>query len=60
MNKILYVCDRKACTPCVNHDCMLTSNIEHAVNFELVHGTYIETPSVVEDMIMRKEETPNE
>lgn len=37
---VLYLCDRKACAVCNNPDCQHTSNIDHAKNFEHVHGSY--------------------
>lgn len=33
-NKILYLCDRKACSNCSYPECKHTTNICHAVNFE--------------------------
>ena len=41
--KVFYLCDRQACENCGCSDCQLTSNIEHARNFEKdENGNYIE------------------
>lgn len=42
---VLYVCDKKACvTGCLNAECRYTTEIAHAINFELWYpgGCYIE------------------
>lgn len=43
-NKVLYICDRKACSGgCHNDACFWTSDIEHAKNFKLMpNGTFAE------------------
>ena len=41
--KVVYVCDRMACDGCKDNGfCNHTSNIEHAANFELDNGVYVE------------------
>lgn len=41
--RVLYLCDRRSCQKC-NPDCFLTSDIRHAVNFELnQRGHFTET-----------------
>lgn len=39
---VAYICDNKACDNCTNDDCMHTTKIEHAWNFEYKDGKYIE------------------
>lgn len=34
--KVAYLCDKKECEACNNHDCMHTCNIEHATSFYAV------------------------
>lgn len=41
MSKVLYLCDRRKCEACKPY-CTHTSDIEHAVNFERVHGLVYE------------------
>ena len=40
--EVLYECDRKRCKCCHEGICHLTTDIEHAANFERVKGFYIE------------------
>lgn len=40
--EVAYICDNKACAECTNDDCMHTTKIEHAWNFECKDGKYIE------------------
>ena len=40
--EVAYICDTKACDECTNDDCMRTTNIEHACNFEQKDGKYFE------------------
>ena len=40
--EVLYECDRKRCKCCHEGICHLTTDIEHAANFELYKGFYIE------------------
>lgn len=49
--EVLYECDRKRCKYCAPDGiCHLTRDIEHATNFELFGGFYIEkTANVVID-----------
>lgn len=42
MQKIVYLCDRRACLNGCSEFCSLTSDISHAVNFELDGGVYTE------------------
>ena len=39
--KLLYLCDRKACSNCSN-ECKHTSNIEHAINRSDLDGNFFE------------------
>ena len=39
---VAYICDNKACDECTNDDCMHTTKIEHAWNFEHKDGKYVE------------------
>lgn len=48
---IYFLCDGKACETCSGQssDCMLTSNINHAVNFKKNElGDYLEIPALLE------------
>ena len=40
--EVAYICDNKACDNCTNDDCMHTTKIEHAWNFEYKDGKYVE------------------
>ena len=46
--RILYICDKErdcvnpSCKSSIGDKCYLTRDIEHAVNFKLEHGVYVE------------------
>lgn len=40
MGDVLYSCDLKACDPCPHTECKHTSDISHAVNFEMVGNNH--------------------
>ena len=40
--EVAYICDNRACNRCTDDDCMHTTNIKHAWNFEYKDGKYIE------------------
>lgn len=50
--KILYLCDRRACDKC-NSACEHTSDIEHAVNFQILQDSnetvFVEVPNAEEN-----------
>lgn len=46
-NKVLYECDRRACSKC-NPNCYHTINVSHAKHFEYQNGTFVECHSYPE------------
>lgn len=41
IKKVLYICDRRACNKC-DPECMHTSDISHAKDFELLDDVFVE------------------
>lgn len=39
---VLYLCDRKACGHKCSQECKHTSDVNHAINFELIGSAYFE------------------
>lgn len=53
MDRVLYLCDRRACQICNKDICSYTSDIRHAVNFEkFADGDYREKERTSLDDIM--------
>lgn len=51
MNKVIrYLCDRRACNKHCTSECKYTTNIEHAENFQMFNGEYIETNKKTDDI----------
>lgn len=40
--KILYLCDRRACEKCSYPDCQHTTDVYHARNFERIDDIFVE------------------
>ena len=49
-NKVLYECDRRACSGTCYKDCHYTPDITHAKNFECVDGLWLERHSYPEEV----------